>query len=63
LSEISADKREISNFSQTLKDVLKQGEIWNRGKVHHWLRGMDAPGQYLGLWLIMDELTIIRGIV
>jgi len=25
-------------------NILKQREIWNRGRIHHWLWEMDAHG-------------------
>jgi len=36
-----------SNWGNSLRSPKiswKKGEIWNRGKMHHCLRGMDALG-------------------
>ena len=47
-SEIFVDEtlfwEKLEKIFDTQKS-LKEGEIWNRGKMHHWLWGMDAPDQ------------------
>ena len=44
VDEISIFLEKLENISQTLKYSEKKGEIWNRGKMHHCLSGIDASG-------------------
>jgi len=48
-SEILADENQ--NFSLKRENFGRskrnRGEIWNKGEMHHCLRGMDAPDNFI----------------
>jgi len=46
--KISLEKAELKNCStESEKFFGNRGEIWNRGEMHHCLRGMDASAALL----------------